>query len=100
MGEADDDGIEDGDEDGDHDATDTEDDQQGTNEENMRYFCRNSQFLLVRKSLIEQGIDYSYRPDAMRKFLEQAKTIPDHMAGVETLPAFNQINALLEDQLE
>jgi multiple sugar transport system substrate-binding protein len=70
------------------------------NEENMRYFCRNSQFLPIRKSLIEQGIDYSYRPDAMQKFLEQAKTIPAHMAGVETHPAFNQINAVLEDQLE
>ena len=70
------------------------------NEENMRFFCRNSQFLPVRKNLIDQGIDYEFRSEVMQRFLDQSQTIPEHMAQVETIPTFNRINALLEDELE
>ncbi|TCJ18065.1 sugar ABC transporter substrate-binding protein [Rubrobacter taiwanensis] len=70
------------------------------NEDNMRNFVTSATFIPVRTSLLEQELDYRIRPDAMEIFLEQARTIPEHMASVQTLPEFNQINQVMADELE
>jgi multiple sugar transport system substrate-binding protein len=71
-----------------------------TNEENMREFCTSATFIPVRKTLLEQELDYKVRPQAMELFLEQSTTIPEHMASVEALPVFTEINLVLADELE
>jgi multiple sugar transport system substrate-binding protein len=68
--------------------------------QNMEYFVKNSQFIPARKILVESGIDYTYRPDTMNRFVEQSRTVPSEMAKVETFGSFNQINQKVEDQLD
>ena len=36
----------------------------------------------------------------MRVFIEQSKTIPDHLVRTVTLPDFSRINAKLSEQLD
>jgi multiple sugar transport system substrate-binding protein len=69
-------------------------------EDNMREFIILGQFLPVRKSLMEQSIAYTLRPELMPVFIEQAKTIPDHLARTVVLPKWSQINQKLADELE
>jgi multiple sugar transport system substrate-binding protein len=71
-----------------------------TNEQNMREFCTAAQFLPVRKSLMDVELPYATRPDAMKVFVEQSRTIPDHLARTVTLPDFSRINAKLSEQLD
>ncbi|GAV34581.1 lactose-binding protein precursor [Roseomonas sp. TAS13] len=71
-----------------------------TTEANMRDFCLAGGFLPVRKSLMEGTLDYPLRPDAMKVFVEQSRTIPDHLAATVTLPDFSRINAKLAEQLD
>jgi ABC-type glycerol-3-phosphate transport system substrate-binding protein len=71
-----------------------------TNEPNMREFCTAAQFLPVRKSLMDVELPFAIRPDAMKVFVEQSRTIPDHMARTVTLPDFSRINAKLSEQLD
>ena len=60
------------------------------NEENMRAFVTSAQFLPVRTSLMTQQLDYALRPDAMKVFVEQATTIPDHLVRTVTMPNVQQ----------
>jgi multiple sugar transport system substrate-binding protein len=69
-------------------------------EEQMAQFCVDAQFIPVRKSLVEQGLDYTLRPEDMQVFVEQSSTVPTEMAREQTLPAFNKINQVLADELE
>ncbi len=71
-----------------------------TNEPNMREFCTAAQFLPVRTSLMEAELGYTVRPEAMRVFIEQSKTIPDHLVRTVTLPDFSRVNAKLSEQLD
>lgn len=69
-------------------------------EENMRDFVSSAQFLPVRRSLVESGIDYAVRPDEMRVFVEMTKTIPEHMVRTVTLPTWGRFNPRLTDELD
>ena len=71
-----------------------------TNEQNMRDFCTAAQFLPVRTSLMSTDLGFPVRPDAMKVFIEQSKTIPDHLVRTVTLPDFSRINAKLSEQLD
>jgi multiple sugar transport system substrate-binding protein len=71
-----------------------------TDEQNMREFCTAAQFLPVRKSLMDTELPFAIRPDAMKVFVEQSRTIPDHLARTVTLPDFSRINAKLSEQLD
>lgn len=71
-----------------------------TNEANMRDFCVAAGFLPVRRSLMETKLEYPVRPDAMQVFVEQSRTIPDHLAATVTLPDFSRINTKLGEQLD
>lgn len=69
-------------------------------EESMRYFVSKAQLLPVRKSLVGGGVDYALRPDEMKVFLEQAKTVPEHLVSTVVLPNWGKFNARLADELE
>ncbi|MBB6450937.1 ABC-type glycerol-3-phosphate transport system substrate-binding protein [Geomicrobium halophilum] len=53
---------------------------------------------------VDDEIDYDFDdPDsieAMEVFLEQAETVPEHMAQTMTIPEFNEINQVIADQME
>jgi multiple sugar transport system substrate-binding protein len=70
------------------------------NEDNMRAFVTSAQFLPVRSALMNQPLDYALRPDAMKVYVEQATTIPDHLVRTVTLPNFSKINAAMADELD
>jgi multiple sugar transport system substrate-binding protein len=70
------------------------------NEQNMRDYVNAAQFLPVRKSLVENGINYALRPDEMKVFVEQTKTIPEHLVSTVTLPAWGKFNPRLADELD
>jgi len=70
------------------------------NEDNMRTFVTSAQFLPVRTSLMSQQLDYALRPDAMKVYVEQATTIPDHLVRTVTMPNFSKINAAMADELD
>ena len=70
------------------------------NEENMRAFVTGAQFLLVRAALMSHQLDYMVRPDAMKVYVEQARTIPDHLVRTVTMPVFSKINAAMADELD
>jgi multiple sugar transport system substrate-binding protein len=69
-------------------------------EEQMAQFCIDAQFIPVRKALVEQGLDYTMRPEQMQVFVRQSATVPTKMAQEQTLPEFNKINQVLADELE
>jgi multiple sugar transport system substrate-binding protein len=69
-------------------------------EKQMAKFCVDAQFIPVRKSLVERGLDYTMRPKEMAVFVEQSKTVPETMAAEQTIPKFNEINQVLADELE
>jgi multiple sugar transport system substrate-binding protein len=71
-----------------------------TNKDNMRDFVSAAQFLPVRRSLMTEALPYKLRPEAMQVFVEQSATIPAHLVGTVTIPAFSKINAALTDQLD
>jgi multiple sugar transport system substrate-binding protein len=71
-----------------------------TSEDQMAQFCIDAQFIPVRKALVEQGLDYTLRPEDMQVFVEQSATVPTEMAKEQTLPEFNKINQVLADELE
>ncbi len=69
------------------------------NEHNMRDFCAASQYLPARTALMNGGMNYRFRPDALRIFVEQASTIPQPLIRTETLPGFDRINRKLAEEL-
>jgi multiple sugar transport system substrate-binding protein len=71
-----------------------------TSEAAQRDFILDGQFLPARTAFIERPLDYPFRPDARRVFLEQAATVPLHLAQTVVLPEFSRINQRLADQLD
>jgi multiple sugar transport system substrate-binding protein len=69
-------------------------------EEEMERFCVGAQFIPVRKSLVERGLDYSLRPEEMNLFVEQSTTVPEKMAQEQTVPNASQITQVLGNELE
>lgn len=67
---------------------------------NTQTFVTDNGYLPVLKSLSAKTLQYSYRPDVMQKFVQQATTIPAAMAKVETSASFSDVNLLLADQLD
>ncbi len=71
-----------------------------TNEPNMRDFCSAAGFLPVRQNLMNTDLAFKHRPDAMKIFVEQSRTIPATMAAAVTIPDFGRINTKLGEQLD
>jgi multiple sugar transport system substrate-binding protein len=69
-------------------------------EDNMRAFVTAGQYLPVRVALMETELQYALRPDAMKVYIEQARTIPDHLVRTVTMPIFSKINAAMADELD
>jgi len=69
-------------------------------EDNMRAFVTAGQYLPVRVALMETELEYALRPDAMKVYIEQARTIPDHLVRTVTMPIFSKINAVMADELD
>ena len=69
-------------------------------EDNMRAFITAGQYLPVRLALMNADLDYALRPDAMKVYIEQARTIPDHLVRTVTMPIFSKINAAMADELD
>ncbi len=71
-----------------------------TEEENMKEFVEKGMFLPVRNSLSADKMSYAIKPDLMRLFVNQAKTIPNHMAQTISQPSMTKINKVLTDELD
>ena len=69
-------------------------------DEAMKYFVTKAQLLPVSKSLVSKGVTYDLRPEAMKVFLEQATTVPEHLVSTVVLPNWGRFNAKLTDELE
>ncbi|MBC8129200.1 MAG: sugar ABC transporter substrate-binding protein [Rhizobiaceae bacterium] len=69
-------------------------------EENMRDYVNAAQFLPVRKSLVEGGIQYTTRPEEMKVFVEQTKTVPPHLVSTVILPSWGKFSSKLADELD
>jgi ABC-type glycerol-3-phosphate transport system substrate-binding protein len=69
-------------------------------EDNMRAFITAGQYLPVRRALMSADLEYPLRPDAMKVYIEQARTIPDHLVRTVTMPIFSKINAAMADELD
>ena len=67
---------------------------------NTQTFITDNVYIPVTKALASQPIQYTYRPDMMEKFVQQATTVPSSMAKVETSPSFSAVNLMLADQLD
>lgn len=71
-----------------------------TDEENMRGFVDDAQFLPVRRALVDQGIDYKLRPKEMGVFVEMTKTVPEHLVRTVTMPTWGRFAPRFADQLD
>ena len=69
-------------------------------DEEMKQFCIDAQFIPVRTSLVQEGLDYKLRPEDMGVFVNQSETVPETMAREQTFPDFNKVNQVLADELE
>jgi multiple sugar transport system substrate-binding protein len=69
-------------------------------DEEMKQFCIDAQFIPVRTSLVQEGLDYKLRPEDMGVFVKQSETVPETMAREQTFPDFNKVNQVLADELE
>ena len=70
------------------------------NKDSMAQFCEDSGFVPARTSLVDEGLDWSYRPDLMQVFAKGSKDLPDEMAALQTMPAYSEIELLLTNQLD
>lgn len=68
--------------------------------DNMQAFCEESVELPTLTSLVDAKLDFATRPDLMPTFVEQATTMTAEDVAQVTVPAFGEINTLLQDQLE
>jgi multiple sugar transport system substrate-binding protein len=68
--------------------------------DNIQTFVTKNNYLPTLKSLSGKPLQYANKPEYMRRFVEQATTIPAAMAKAETLPTFGDINLMLADQLD
>ena len=68
--------------------------------DNMRAFVTAGQYLPVRRALMNADLEYALRPAAMKVYIEQARTIPDHLVRTVTMPIFSKINAAMADELD
>lgn len=69
-------------------------------EDNMRQFCAATVELPTLTSLVNSTLDYAVRPDLVPTFAAQATTITPRQVGEVTVPAFGEINNILQNRLE
>ncbi len=69
-------------------------------EDIMKYFCEQAVELPTLQSLASEKLKYAYRPDVVTICAESAKTISPTIVKESTVPAFADINTVLQDQLE
>jgi multiple sugar transport system substrate-binding protein len=66
---------------------------------NMSDYCAETLFLPARDSLTGDKIKYSYRPEAVQKFVTQTHAIPEEMFTLQTSENFSAMNDVLSTQL-
>jgi ABC-type glycerol-3-phosphate transport system substrate-binding protein len=69
-------------------------------EKSMRLFCEQAGTLPARVSLADADLDYAVRPDLMKIFQQQAKTLPTDLVRQTSLPKSTQINQVFVEELE
>jgi multiple sugar transport system substrate-binding protein len=69
-------------------------------EDQMRYFCEQAIELPTRASLASAELDYATKPELVKLWAQQATTVTPTVVKESTVPAFNSINTLLQEQLE
>jgi multiple sugar transport system substrate-binding protein len=69
-------------------------------EDQMKYFCEQAIELPTRKSLATANLQYATKPDLVKYWAQQATTVTEKVVKESTVPAFNTINTVLQDQLE
>lgn len=69
-------------------------------EDIMKFFCEQAVELPTLISLASADLKYAYRPDVVAICAQQATTISDTIVKESTVPAFADINTVLQDQLE
>ena len=69
------------------------------NSANMSNYCAETLFLPARNSLAGDKIKYSYRPEAVQKFVTQTHAIPQEMFTLQTSENFSAMNDVLSTQL-
>jgi multiple sugar transport system substrate-binding protein len=71
------------------------------NNDNMASYCKTTLFLPARKSLLDTtgAVPYIYRPEAVKKFVEQVQAIPQSMFALQTSKNFGAINDALSSQI-
>lgn len=71
-----------------------------TNEENMREFCEVGNFIPVRTSLLESGLNYTQFAEPMKILCDIVGTIDPKMAADETSVPFQQINEIFNEEMD
>lgn len=71
-----------------------------TNEENMREFCEVGNFIPVRSSLLENGLNYKQFAEPMKVLCNIVSTIDPKMAADETSVPFQQINEIFNEEMD
>jgi multiple sugar transport system substrate-binding protein len=69
-------------------------------EDQMKYFCEQAIELPTRKSLASADLQYATKPELVKVWAQQATTVTEQVVKESTVPAFNTINTVLQDQLE
>jgi multiple sugar transport system substrate-binding protein len=71
-------------------------------EDMMKYFCEQAIELPTRKSLAsaDANLQYATKPELVKYWAQQAATVTEQVVKESTVPAFNTINTVLQDQLE
>ncbi len=67
--------------------------------ENMKKYCEQTLFLPSRTSLRGDKTQYSYRPELVSRFLDQAAAIPQEMYKLQTSKSFSAINNVVSQQI-
>lgn len=71
-----------------------------TNAENSKIFSEAANFLSVRRSTSEKGLNYESHNEEMKLFAEQVGTVDPDMAAIEVSSKFQPINMLLAASIE
>ncbi len=71
-----------------------------TQPESMKDFCSRSSLLPTRRDLVEQGIEFTVRPELAPVFVQQASTVQPQDAEQVGSPDMAKIITVLKDQLE
>ena len=71
-----------------------------TSAENMRAFCEAANFIPVRQSLIDEGMNYTNFQDEMNLFLEIVATVDPVMASHMTSTRFRELNLVFAQEMD